>query len=164
MSCVVSKPALAELEQYLYREARLIDEKRWDEWGALFTEDGEYWVPATRGQPDPLGHVSLMYETSLLREVRLKRYRHPNAMSLQPEPHSVHLISNVMLDSFDEASGGCVVNSRFIMLEFRRNEQQTYGGATTHVLELSPEGYRIRMKKVELVNCDGILPSIQIYF
>jgi benzoate/toluate 1,2-dioxygenase beta subunit len=105
-----------------------------------------------------------MYETALLRSVRLKRYRHPNAMSLQPEPYSVHLISNVVLDSFDETSGVSVVNSRFIMLEYRRNEQRTYGGATTHVLETTGEGFRIRMKKVELANCDSVLPSIQIYF
>ncbi|MEX2495224.1 MAG: aromatic-ring-hydroxylating dioxygenase subunit beta [Woeseia sp.] len=157
-------PALQDLEQFLFHEARLIDEKRWDEWGALFTEDGEYWVPATRGQPDAKNHVSLMYETALLRDVRLKRYPHPNAMSLQPVPYSVHVISNVMLDSFDAATRISVVNSRFIMLEYRRNEQQTYGGATTHVLETEGESFRIRMKKVELVNCDAVLPSIQIYF
>jgi len=161
---VAKQPTLEDLEQFLFHEARLIDEKRWDEWGALFTEDGEYWVPATRGQPDPKNHVSLMYDTTLLRDVRLKRYQHPNAMSLQPVPYSVHLISNVMLDSFDEASRVSVVNSRFIMLEYRRNEQQTYGGATTHVLEPDGESFRIRMKKVELVNCDSVLPSIQIYF
>jgi 3-phenylpropionate/cinnamic acid dioxygenase small subunit len=161
---VAAQPTLRDLEHFLFHEARLIDEKRWDEWGALFTEDGEYWVPATRGQPDPKNHVSLMYETALLRDVRLKRYRHPNAMSLQPIPYSVHVISNVMLDSFDETTGVCVVNSRFIMLEYRRNEQQTYGGATTHVLEPGGELFRIRMKKVELVNCDSVLPSIQIYF
>lgn len=159
-----SQPSLQELERFLYFEARLLDEKRWEEWGALFTEDGEYWVPATRGQPDPQHHVSLMYETALLRSVRLKRYRHPNAMSLQPEPHSVHLVSNVMLDSFDEAGGECVVNSRFVMLEYRRNEQRTYGGATTHVLQPDGESFRIRMKKVELANCDAALSSIHIYF
>jgi benzoate/toluate 1,2-dioxygenase beta subunit len=161
---LATQPTLKDLEQFLFHEARLIDEKRWDEWGALFTENGEYWVPATRGQADPKNHVSLMHERSLLRDVRLKRYRHPNAMSLQPVPYSVHVISNVMLDSFDETSGVCVVNSRFIMLEYRRNEQQTYGGATTHLLEPDSESFRIRMKKVELVNCDSVLPSIQIYF
>ena len=51
---------LREIEQFLYLEARLMDEKRWDEWQALFPEEGEYWVPATRGQPDPLNHVSIM--------------------------------------------------------------------------------------------------------
>jgi benzoate/toluate 1,2-dioxygenase beta subunit len=158
------KPTLQELEHYLYHEARLIDEKRWDEWGALFAEDGEYWVPATRGQPDPKNHVSLIYETALLREVRLRRYRHPNAMSLQPQPYSVHLISNVMLDEFDESSGACVVTSRFIMLEYRRNQQHSYGGATSHRLEPSPQGYRIRMKKDELINCDIAKTTIQTFF
>ena len=105
-----------------------------------------------------------MYEKSLLRAVRLKRYRHPNAMSLQPEPQSAHLISNVMLDSFDEETGVCAVNSRFTMLEHRRDMQNTYGGATTHTLEPHEDSWKIRMKKVELINCEGILNSIQIYF
>jgi benzoate/toluate 1,2-dioxygenase beta subunit len=157
------KPDLRELEQYLYREARLIDEKRWDEWEALFADEGEYWVPATRGQPDPRNHVSIVYERSLLRAVRLKRYRHPNAASLQPEPQSVHLISNVMLDSFDERTGVCIVNSRFTMLEYRRDLQNTYGGATTHTLEPHEGSWKIRRKKVDLVNCDGVLDNIQIY-
>lgn len=161
---MTSIPTQQELEQYLYHEGRLIDEKRWDEWGGLFTEDGEYWAPATRGQPDAKNHVSLMYETALLRNVRLQRYRHPNAMSLQPEPHSVHLISNVMLDSCDKTSGICTVTSRFIMIEYRRNEQRMYGGATTHILQPAENQYRIQVKKVELVNCDSVLPSIQIYF
>ncbi|MEX2126132.1 MAG: aromatic-ring-hydroxylating dioxygenase subunit beta [Woeseia sp.] len=157
-------PTLQALEQYLYREARYIDEKRWDEWAALFADEAEYWVPASRGQPDPKNHVSLIYERSLLRDIRLQRYRHPNAMSLQPQPYSVHLISNVMLDSFDGDSGVCVVNSRFIMLEYRRDEQRTFGGAVTHTLEISDKDWRIRVKKVELVNCDSTLGNIQIYF
>ena len=152
---------LKRLEQFLYLEARLLDEKRWDEWQALFVEDGEYWVPATRGQPDPLNHVSIVYEKSLLRAVRLRRYRHPNAMSLQPEPHSVHLVSNVMLD--EKADDLVKVNSRFIMLEYRRDKTQVYGGAYTHLLEPLDDSYRIRMKKVELVNCDGVLDNIQLY-
>ncbi len=157
-------PSQHELEQFIYTEARLIDEKRWDEWSALFTEDGEYWVPATPGQPDPHHHVSLIYETALLRSVRLRRYRHPNAMSLQPVPRSVHLMSNVMLDHWDAAAQTCIVNSRFIMLEFRRDLQKTYGGAVTHTLVAIDEQWRIRRKKVELANADGVHDNIQIYF
>ena len=159
-----TKPGIHELEQYVYNEARLIDEKRWDEWAALFTEEGEYWVPASRAQPNPTEHVSIVYEQSLLRAVRLKRYNHPNAMSLQPVPYSVHLISNVMLDSYDEVEQVSIVNSRFIMLEYRRDKQQTFGGAVTHTLERADDSWKIRQKKVELVNCDAALSSIQIYF
>ena len=55
-------PSMEALRQYLYQEARLLDEKRWDEWSALFVEDGKYWVPASRNQPDPLNHVSGIIE------------------------------------------------------------------------------------------------------
>ena len=156
-------PALRSLEQFLYHEARLLDEQRWEDWEALFTDDGAYWMPATHGQPDPLNHVSLMYETTLLRAVRVRRYSHPNAMSLQPYPRSVHQVSNVMLDRFDSDSGETVVNSRLIMLEFRRDVQQIYGAAVTHHLVRSVDSYRIKLKKVELVNCEGALGNIQIY-
>ena len=158
------RPKLRTLEQFLFHEARLIDEKRWDEWAALFTADGTYWVPATRGQPDPLHHVSLIYEDALLRSIRIKRYAHPNARSLQPEPTSVHLISNVMLDAHDPQSGDCVVNSRFIMLEYRRDRQNTYGGACTHELVVAGESFKIQHKKVEIINCEAAQENIQIYF
>lgn len=159
-----SVPSHFEVEQFLYREARLLDEKRWAEWQALYVEDGEYWVPASHDQPDPLNHVSIMYEKSLLRAVRLKRYDHPNAMSLQPVPRTVHTISNVMLDSYDPQSGQAIVNSRFTMLEFRRDTQNTYGGALTHTLVADGDSFLIQQKKVELINCEGILSNIQVYF
>ena len=52
-------PDIKSIEQFLYHEARLLDEQRWEEWNALYPEDAEYWVPATPGQPDPHNHVSL---------------------------------------------------------------------------------------------------------
>lgn len=159
-----ARPELEVLEQFLFREARYIDEKRWDEWAALFAEDGIYWVPATPGQPDPLNHVSLIYEDKLLREVRIRRYSHPNAPSLQPAPRSVHVVSNVMLDHFDKETGEVRVNSRFVMFEYRRDVQTVYGGAYTHILVPADDSFRIKQKKVDLVNCDAALENIQIYF
>ena len=44
-----------QLAHFVYREARLIDEKRFDEWYELFTDDALYWMPLTRGQPS--GHT-----------------------------------------------------------------------------------------------------------
>ena len=44
----------AELIRLVYREARLIDEKRFDEWYELFAEDARYWIPLTRGQKSGL--------------------------------------------------------------------------------------------------------------
>ena len=156
-------PALDMVEQFLYREARLLDEQRWEEWAALFTADGEYWVPASPDQPDPRNHVSLIYETALLRAVRIKRFRHPNAFSLQPKPRTVHFVSNAALDSFDETSGLSVVNSRLIMVQYRRGKQDMFAAACTHHLRQGAQGLRIAMKRVDLVNCNAPLGNILVY-
>ncbi len=159
----VARPDVRDLERFLYQEARALDEQRWEDWDALFVEDGEYWVPVSPQQPDPVNHMSLMYEKHLLRAVRIRRFRHPSAFSLQPKPRSVHLISNVFLADFDEATGGCVVKSSFIMLEYRREVQNVYGGSYTHTLEAAEHGYKIKQKRVDLVNCDAALESILLY-
>ena len=158
-----SPPDPGALEQFLYHEARLLDEQRWEEWNALYLEDAEYWVPAAPDQEDPHNHVSLIYETGLLRSVRVKRYRHPNAFSLQPGPRSVHLLTNVMLDGFDESAAECSVNSRFVMLQYRREKQDVFAGAYHHRLRIEENGFRIAAKRVDLLNCDAPLENILIY-
>ena len=157
------RPDIREIEQFLYLEARLIDEQRWDEWKDLYTKDGEYWVPARLDQPDPVNHLSLIYETGLLRAVRIKRFQHPNAISLIPKPRSIHLISNIMLDEYDENTGLCIVNSRFIMLQYHRDIQTVYSGTYTHRLCETDVGYKIEYKRIDLVNCDAALDNIHLY-
>ena len=158
-----SPPDLGALEQFLFHEARLLDEQHWEEWNALYLEDAEYWVPATPGQPDPHNHVSLIYETELLRAVRIKRYKHPNAFSLQPKPRSVHLVSNVILDSYDDAKREYRVNSRFIMLQYRREKQDVFAGSYNHKLRMVGDELKIASKRVDLLNCDAPLENILIY-
>ena len=154
---------LQGIEQFLYREARLLDEQRWEEWNALFSDDGVYWAPASPAQPDATHHVSIIYENALLRAVRIKRFRHPYAFSLQPKPRTVHIVTNVMLDSM-ESSGDCVVTSRFQMFQYRREKQDMFAGTYTHHLRSTPEGWRMVLKKAELVNCDAPMESVLVYF
>ncbi|HEU0229134.1 MAG TPA: aromatic-ring-hydroxylating dioxygenase subunit beta, partial [Burkholderiaceae bacterium] len=55
-----------DLMGFVHAEARLLDERRFEEWLDLFTEDGRYWMPLTPGQTDPILQGSLMYEDKLL--------------------------------------------------------------------------------------------------
>jgi 3-phenylpropionate/cinnamic acid dioxygenase small subunit len=48
----VKSPTRDALIDLVYLEARLIDEKRFEEWYELYTEDAFYWVPLTQDQPD----------------------------------------------------------------------------------------------------------------
>ena len=77
-------PSEKEIARFLRHEARLIDEKRLDEWLELFAEDAHYWVPASPGQPDPLNHNSLAYEDKLLLRLRVERLKSPRAYSQTP--------------------------------------------------------------------------------
>lgn len=154
---------LKSVEKFLFHEARLLDEKKWQEWDGLFTTDGTYWMPASVDQPDPLNYVSLIYEDKLLRAVRIERFDNENAHSLQPIPRSVHLVSNVMIDAYDAVSGTCTVNSRFVVFEYRRDEQRIYGGTYIHVLIIDGTDFKIKQKRVNLVNCESALDNINVY-
>ena len=60
-----------ELIDFVVHEARLLDAKRYDEWNALFADDGIYWVPLVPDQADGVQHTSHLYEDKLLRELRI---------------------------------------------------------------------------------------------
>ncbi len=152
------------VSQFLFREARLLDERRWAEWEELYLEDGVYWAPATPEQPDPVNHVSLIFENQLLRKVRIARFASPAAPSLHPFPRTAHIVTNIMIDAHDTKSGALSVNSRFLMIEYRRGVQRFYGGAYAHDLVETAGAFLIRQKKVDLVNCEGPLESSSIWF
>lgn len=159
----MARPTRQDVEDFLIEEAALLDEQEWDRWNDLFTDDGLYWVPATLGQEDPYTHVSIMLEDPLLRKVRIKRFSAPDAYSLQPFPRSVHLISNVRIEDYDEDSGLLKCRAKFIMLEYQR-KTQTYGGTVRHELRWDGDTFKIQQKRVDLINADGVLDCINLYF
>ncbi|MFK7957389.1 MAG: aromatic-ring-hydroxylating dioxygenase subunit beta [Lysobacterales bacterium] len=152
------------VQQFVYQEVRLLDEQRWSDWEALFAEGGTYWAPAAHDQPDPVQHVSLIFEDALLRKVRQQRFKHPNAFSLQPFPRTSHLVSNVMIDEADDERGTMTVSARFLMHEYRLDVPVAFAGAYRYELEQSVGTWLIQQKKATLVNCEGALPSSAIYF
>ena len=156
-------PSDAELARFVRREARLIDEKRWDEWYELFAGDGFYWVPAAAGQPAPLLHNSLAYEDTLLLRLRVERLKSDRAFSLRPEIRSLHVMQEPELEKRDDERGEYLTRAPFIYTETRGDESQRYAATAWHTLVRSGSGLRIRLKRVDILNCDAPLPSIQLF-
>lgn len=152
-----------ELIELVYREARLIDEKRLDEWYELFTEDGLYWMPLTRDQPDGLVHTSLFYEDRLMLKVRIERMRSPNAFSQARPSWCQHVLQRPEVVSYDASSGTAVLRTPFFYAESQQDQQQVYTGVAWHHLVRQNGLARIRMKKIDLLNRDAALPSIQLF-
>ena len=159
----MSTPSDGELARFVKREARLIDEKRFDEWYELFAEDGHYWVPAAPGQADPLLHNSLAYEDKLLLKLRVERLKSDRAFSLKPASRSLHVMQEPEVEKRDEARGEFVTRTPFLYTETRGDESQHYAATAWHTLIFSGAGMRIRLKRVDILNCDAALPSIQLF-
>jgi 3-phenylpropionate/cinnamic acid dioxygenase small subunit len=155
----VSRESLIEL---VYREARLLDEKRFDEWYALLTDDVRYWMPLTRGQPDAETHTSLFYEDRLLLKVRIERLRHPNAFSQQQPSFCQHVLQHPAVEIFEPGADRYVTRTPFLYVETQLDNQLVLAGVAWHHFTLAGGAPRIRLKKIELVNCDAALPSIQL--
>ena len=159
----MSVPSDAELAKFVRREARLIDEKRFDEWYALFAEDGHYWVPAAPGQADPLLHNSLAYEDKLLLRLRIDRLKSPLAYSQRPASRCLHVLQEPEIEKADHESGEYLTRTPFIYTETRVDDSQRYAATAWHTLVWSQDRLRIRLKRVDILNCDAMLPSIQLF-
>ena len=153
---------LKKIEQFLYDEAELLDNPDLDQWIRLYTEDGSYWMPVAEDQPDPINHVSIFYDDRVMMEVRRRNFVHPRAASKDHKVRSSHLIGNIRLCGTDER-GDLLVTSNFQALVFYRNEQRAYGGKYEHRLVANGDSYRIRSKKVTLINCEAPQKSLIIY-
>jgi 3-phenylpropionate/cinnamic acid dioxygenase small subunit len=154
-TAAVAADPLREVERFLYRQAELLDGKRWGEFIDLFAEDGVYWMPAAPEQTTWIGVPSIFAEDRDLMTVRMKRLVHPRAWSQAPEWGTSHLVGNVTIDSEDPASGEIVVRSRFHMMEFRRDASRHFAGSYLHCLARTPDGYRIKLQRVDMINGQG---------
>lgn len=153
-----------DIERFLYLEARLLDERRFEEWRDLFAEDGVYWVPLKPEQTDPLRHGSIIYDDRSGMATRIRRLRHPRAYAQIPESRTVHMISNVFVDGADPAKGEIDVLSALQVTEYRDGRQRHYAARCRHVLRRANGSYAIALKRVDLVNCDEPMPTISIPF
>lgn len=153
---------LRAIEQFLYDEAELLDNPDLDRWIELYTEDGTYWMPVKADQEDPINHISIFYDDRVMMEVRRRNYIHPRAASKDHPTRCSHVIGNVRAHGNNER-GDLVVTSNQHILVYYRREQRIFGARVEH--QLTPDGdtYKIRHKKVSLINCDAPQKSLTVY-
>ncbi len=151
-----------ECEDFLLHEARLLDEAKFDAWLALFTADAQYWVPSEPNQQSPHDTVSLMYDDRRLLETRVRRLASPRIYSQEPRSRTSRIVANATLE--ESGPDYALVRSKFMMIEFRRNEQRLFGGTCLHRLVRHEGALRIRLKRIDLLNCDAPLDGLVVPF
>ncbi len=157
---------IEQAQQFLYREARFLDDKVWDGWLAMYAPDGEFWMPAWDDDDklveNPQTDVSLIYygnKSGLEDRVFRIRTERSSASSL-PVPRTSHNISNVEI--LEQDGNTCKLRFNWFTLNFRYKTTDTYFGTSFYVLDISGEQPLITNKKVVLKN-DYIHHVIDIY-
>ena len=150
-----------EFRRLLEREARFLDQLRYDDWLAMYAAECVYWVPSTPQAGDPRREIAIMFDDRRRLEDRIYRMRTGFAWSQAPASRTVRLVTNVEVFSTvrDDAR---MVRSNFLISEFWGDETRQLTGWAAHRVVRDHAGWKIQAKQVSLIECDQSIrnPSI----
>jgi 3-phenylpropionate/cinnamic acid dioxygenase small subunit len=162
-------PTVAEAQELLYTEARLLDERRYEEWLELFTDDGLYWLPIHQDgeTADPRSAVSIIYDDAQRRDERVFRTLHTPVLDQSPSSRTIHLVSNVEVDRGAE-EGDAIVRCVQMIAEMRPGglgqiglgEPRIFAARGIYRLRDLDGGWKIALKKLMLINSDRPLYNL----
>lgn len=150
---VTAKPALlSEVEQFVYREARLQDEHEYADWEALWTDDAIYWIPANAADIDPETEMSIVYDNRSRIAVRVKQLLSGKRYTQEPRSSLRHMISNVEI--MGEEGDDIRVGANSLVFESNRRADTIWAARNDYVLRRVDGVLKMARKKVTLVNND----------
>jgi 3-phenylpropionate/cinnamic acid dioxygenase small subunit len=161
MTAPVDIDVLREVEQFIYREARLADEHDYDGWEALWTDDALYWVPARAvggEDPDPTRHVSILFDNRSRIGTRIKQLKTGKRHAQTPQSNLRRIVSNIEL--LAQEDDDLLVGANFLVTESRERGTTLWAGRYEYRLRRTEDGLRMAGKKVMLVDNDRPLYTL----
>lgn len=154
-----------QIQAFIFREARLLDDRKWDEWLACYAKNVIYWMPAWDDDDllteDPLLEISLIYypnKNGL--EDRVYRIKTERSGASMPEPRTTHQCTNLEILKQDVSSVELRFN--FHTLSHRYRETSSFFGTNYYTLDISSEQPLITHKRIVLNN-DYINQVVDVY-
>lgn len=156
---------LNQVADLLYREGAYLDERRWDDWLALFTEDCEFWLPSWKSDhelaDDPRTEVSMIYHERRSRlEDRILRIRTGLSAASTPLPRTWHAVSNIRLGEME--ADLLPVHAQWQTHTYWFEQTITLYGRYEYRLVQVDGSWRIKRKKIVLNN-DIIHAVLDVY-
>lgn len=146
---------IEQVQAFLFREARLLDDKQFEEWLECYAPDAEYWVPSWDDDntltSNPQNEISLIYyPTRSGLEDRIFRIKTERSAASMPEPRTGHNLSNIEIVSQD----GDLVTVRFnwFNLSYRYHTTDSYFGHSVYTIDFSGAQSQIKKKYVVIKN------------
>jgi benzoate/toluate 1,2-dioxygenase beta subunit len=157
--------SLQDINSFLYRESRLLDDEQWDEWLECYDKDAQFWMPSWDDDDklvtDPQREISLIfYPTRQGLEDRIFRIKTERSSATMPDTRTSHNIANIELEKQDGDT--CTVRFNWHTLSHRYKTNSSYFGMSRYVIDFSGDSPKILNKYVVLKN-DYINQVIDIY-
>jgi 3-phenylpropionate/cinnamic acid dioxygenase small subunit len=173
-----------EIEQFLYREARLLDERRFEAWLALFTDDVRYWMsvrsnryprrskaivalsPGRHGEDEPSdeSELAIFDESKETLGRRIARLDTGMAWAEDPPSRTRHTVSNVEVEP-GATEAELRVYSNFIVYRSRgETEQDFYVGARRDTLRNVEGAWKIARRTIILDQNVLLAKNVSIFF
>jgi 3-phenylpropionate/cinnamic acid dioxygenase small subunit len=146
-----------DVEHFAYREARLLDEWRLDEWLDLWAPDGYYWVPCNALDTNPSQSVSIIYDDYSRIEERVYRLTHADAHSQDPRSRTTHYLTSM---EFTPLEDGGRLHAAALIIEVRGNHQEIYGGRVDYRVRLGSKGLQLVEKTFRMSRNDTALGNL----
>ena len=157
--------AFGKFGRFLYREARYLDDKQWDQWLELYAPDAEFWMPAWDDADqlveNPQTEISLIwYGNRGGLEDRVFRIRTERSSATIPDTRTSHNINNIEI--VEQEEGLTKVRFNWHTLSFRYKTVDSYFGTSFYTLDVRGDSPLIKAKKVVLKN-DYVRQIIDVY-
>lgn len=151
----------AELERFVYRETKLLDERQFRAWLDLLTPDVTYWIPnySDDGPPGECGVIVLEHLQEL--RARVERTLDPRNPTQQPSPRTQHFLTNVLVDSGSDGTSA-VMSASLLLYVLKDGRLSAFPGQCDYALRYLGGTWRIAAKTVNLLGNAGALSSLPI--
>ncbi|MGH7749412.1 MAG: aromatic-ring-hydroxylating dioxygenase subunit beta [Candidatus Dormibacteria bacterium] len=150
---------LREVEQFIYREARLADEHDYAGWEALWTDDAVYWVPAgDAAGADPMTQMSIIHDNRSRIRTRIRQLETGKRHAQAPPSRLRRLVTNVEL--LGTRDGDVLAGANFLVTESRERGVTLWAGRCEYRLRRGEEGWLMAGKTVVLVDGDRPLHTL----
>ncbi|MCG3750180.1 aromatic-ring-hydroxylating dioxygenase subunit beta [Amycolatopsis sp. Poz14] len=151
---------VARAVELVNREAELLDRTEYHEWEKLFTEDGIYVIPIDRETDDFAGSLNMVYDDARMRQMRVARMTEGYALAAVDSARTVRTVSRFVPESVSDEE--VVLRSAQVLVAYKRGNHDLWAADLVHRIRFSPdgpEGDRIALKVVRLVNSDEAVPA-----
>jgi len=99
---------------------------------------------------------SIIREDRLLLALRVQRLAHPRAYAALPRPRTLHIIGTIDVTDQDAAENECRALSNQLIVEYQDGRKRIFSGQCEHVLRRQSDGFRIALKRFDLIDCDDV--------